>query len=882
MSKPDINGDSEHLRMQIAVEASLLHAAFDRLCLSLGLTVIAAVVFGGLLSSFFPASLMMAWIALILAVATARYLMWRAYQRAAPPADALLKWRRLFFIGAVVAGVTWTIGPMLMIPDATGAGLAFLIGTLLCVCAVGASSLAPQQAAMHAYFAFALVPPTISVWYGGQSDIERYVALLLVAGLIAVSISGRRASQAMRATLEAQYKFSTAVSEANASRTALQESENRYRALVEWSPEAVAVQRGGKFLYVNPAAVKMFGASSAEELIGKPMLDLTHPDYRAQVLERMQHFSDRTVAAPRVEEKLVKLDGTVIDVEVQSASIIYGGAMAVHISASDITERKRADEKLRDSEARYRTLVEWSPEPTAVHRAGKILYVNPAAVKLLAASSAADLIGQPMLSLLHPDFHALALSRVNELLARGLGSPFANATPMTFLRFDGTTAEIEIQSTVIVYDDELAIQTIAHDVTEKKYAEATRASLEAQLRESQKMEAIGTLAGGIAHDFNNILATILGNAELARQDVSDNPQAVESLNEIKKAGTRARDLVQQILSFSRRQPTALKRTSLAPIIEESVQLLRATIPARVSIQIHADANVPAVLADVTQIEQTLINLCTNAMQAMRGGPGCINILLGTVMLDANMVDAFPPLRGLYLAHPGRTARLTVSDNGCGMDAATVKRIFEPFFTTKAVNEGTGLGLSVVHGIVRGHEGAIVVESEPGRGSTFTIYLPLAPAATAALVPVERIPAMRATTPPLVAGQHILYLDDDESLVLLVIRLLERRGYRVSGFTAQREALSALRADPAGFDLVVTDYNMPGMSGLDVAREVRAIRADMPVAIASGFVDESLRAQADGAGVRDLIFKANSVEEFCEAFEMLARKTQVASGEAARE
>jgi CheY-like chemotaxis protein len=326
--------------------------------------------------------------------------------------------------------------------------------------------------------------------------------------------------------------------------------------------------------------------------------------------------------------------------------------------------------------------------------------------------------------------------------------------------------------------------------------------------------------------------------------------------------------VRQILAFSRRQVTELKRTALAPIVEESVHLLRATLPARLALEVHCDAEVPAVLADTTLIQQVLINLATNAMQAMKSGPGRIGIRLDTVMLDAALVDAYPALRAMHEKHPGRTVRLAVSDDGPGMDAATLGRIFEPFFTTKAVNEGTGLGLSVVHGIVQTHEGVITVDSEPGKGTIFTLYLP-----------AERRFELRAPKPEtsnatatrdLGGGQRILYLDDDDALVLLVERLLERSGLRVSGYVDQGKALAALRADPAAFDLVVTDYNMPGMSGLDVAREVRAIRADLPVAIASGFIDEELHAQAEGVGVRELIFKATAVEEFCEA---LARLVQ---------
>ena len=385
------------------------------------------------------------------------------------------------------------------------------------------------------------------------------------------------------------------------------------------------------------------------------------------------------------------------------------------------------------------------------------------------------------------------------------------------------------------------------------------------------MEAIGTLAGGIAHDFNNIIATILGNADLARQDAGANAPVLESLEEIRKSGTRARDLVQQILSFSRREPTARRQLALAPVIEESVRLLRATLPARVALEIHCDTAVPAVLGDKTQIEQVLINLATNAMQAMRDAPGRIEIRLDTVDLDAALAEKHPALQVLLAHRLGRTVRLAVSDDGPGMDAGTLARIFEPFFTTKPFGEGTGLGLSVVHGIVQAHEGAIVVESTVGRGTTFTLFLPLAAAPSDAPARAQDT-APGGSAMPISARRQILYLDDDAALVFLVKRLLERHGIRVSAHTNQQAALEALRADPAAFDLVLTDYNMPGMSGLDVAREVRLIRATLPVVVATGFVDEHLRAQAAGAGVHEVILKASAVEDFCSTIEALLPPT----------
>ncbi len=365
----------------------------------------------------------------------------------------------------------------------------------------------------------------------------------------------------------------------------------------------------------------------------------------------------------------------------------------------------------------------------------------------------------------------------------------------------------------------------------------------------------------------------MGNAELALADANDNPRLKECVTEIRKAGLRAREVVRQILSFSRRQPTERKLASLEPVIRECARLLRAALPANISMDVNCSSNVPPVLADETQIQQVLLNLAGNAMQAMRGRPGRIVFRLDAVAINADMVKSHPQLHPLFDQRSGPAVRIAVSDDGVGMDAATLEKIFEPFFTTKPRGEGTGLGLSVVHGIVQTHEGAILVDSAVGAGTTFSIYLPAARA-------VDNAPALVAPTAPVAPEapsvepsgykKHLLYLDDDESLVFLVRRVLERNGYRVSGFTSQQEALDAFRAAPASFDVAVLDHNMPGMSGLDVAREIKQIRNDIPVAVASGVVDEDLQAQAESAGVCELISKAFDLKELCAAFERLAQ------------
>ncbi len=414
------------------------------------------------------------------------------------------------------------------------------------------------------------------------------------------------------------------------------------------------------------------------------------------------------------------------------------------------------------------------------------------------------------------------------------------------------------------------------DITERKQAESERAALEAQLRESQKMEALGTLAGGIAHDFNNAIAIIAGNVVLARQDVGSGHPALRSLDEIVKANNRAKALVQQILAFGRRQMLERKRIALAPVLNESVRLLRATQPPGVTLNLLCAPDAPPIMADASQIQQIIINLCTNAWHAMEGEarPGVLDIHLYAYQhLDGAVHGATTYALGDQ--RPGLYACLVVRDNGTGMDEATQRRIFEPFFTTKPVGKGTGLGLPVVHGIVEGHGACIEINSKRGAGTEICIYFPAAAAngtnaGNMRELNKSELPPGAIAPHSSTQGKHILYLDDDEALVILVSRLLQRRGYSVSGYTIPAEALAAVRATPMQFDLVVTDYNMPEMSGLVMAQEVKKIRADLPVAMASGHLTDDLRAQSLDAGVLELIYKPNTVEELCETVERLIK------------
>ena len=403
-------------------------------------------------------------------------------------------------------------------------------------------------------------------------------------------------------------------------------------------------------------------------------------------------------------------------------------------------------------------------------------------------------------------------------------------------------------------DLEQTNRALQEDITSRKRAEADRDRLAEQLRHAAKMEAIGTLAGGIAHDFNNILTSIICATELGLTDGHRPEIARELFSDILTASTRARDLVGQILAFSRQERVERHALDLGAAVRETVRFLRSTIPAGVTLQFHAPQSLPPVLADGTQIHQIVTNLCTNAWHALG------NRTDGEIQLRLEAVEVTPEQAAIQPELcPARYVHLSVSDNGCGIDATTRSRVFEPFFTTKPAGMGTGLGLSVVHGIMRSYDGAITVESEPGRGSTFNLYFP------AVAVP-EAEPDGARTPVPHGRGQRVLFVDDEPMLVRLGEKLLSRIGYNALAFTNPAQALETLAAD--GADVLLVDLSMPGCDGLELARRARALRPDLPVVLMTGFSASLDDAQVRAKGLSGLLPKPYNQQSLSRVLEQI--------------
>ena len=752
------------------------------------------------------------------------------------------------------------------------------------------------------------------------------------------------------------------ISQRKLAEQALQEKEAMYRALVEHSHDGIFIIEGDRFLFVNPRATGIVGHSQ-EELYGMNLWDLVHPEERAKVRENAERRIRGEAIPSNYHARILHKSGAVLSVELSLSKIPFGGRWAVLGTLRDVTERLESETALKNSEERYRLLVENQGEGVGyVDETERFLFVNHAAEEILGRPRA-DLLGRSLSDFTDfADFQKIQ----NETAKRITGCK--STYEMVFLRPDGERRQVLVTVTPHTNDQGqfLGALGIFRDITSIKLAEAelkrlstaieqasdsilvadvvgavlyanpatekllgiprdqiqgqgladltsgesdraaylhlwqaviegqptsgrirfrhadgsigqadttlspvrgeegvvqyvvvtsrdvTReAELELQLRHAQKMEAIGVLAGGIAHDFNNLLMPILGFAELAQDRVgADQPKLAGYLKEIHIAGHRAADLVSQILLFSRQAEQVKEPVELHPIVKECLKLMRATIPTTIPIEGRVDEGCGKVVADPSQIHQVIMNLCTNGYSAMRGSGGRLEVRLDRITSPEPVQTISGDLP------PGDYVRLSVSDTGCGMGPQTQKQIFLPFFTTKKVGEGTGLGLSIVHGIVTGCGGGITLASEVGLGSTFTVYLPVAE-------PTE-IEAQVSNRGVATGSERILVVDDETPIGQMLGEALEMLGYRVTVFHDSPEALAAFLAAPGAYDLLLTDYAMPGVTGPELAGRIWETRPGFPVLLMTGYADDLDEAKAVNLGFANLLRKPLPLQSLAKA------------------
>ncbi|MDB6160139.1 MAG: sensor hybrid histidine kinase [Gammaproteobacteria bacterium] len=583
------------------------------------------------------------------------------------------------------------------------------------------------------------------------------------------------------------------------------------------------------------------------------VLQRVHPQEAALAKQTLERASQQ-VQDFDFERRLLMPDGRVKHIHIlahalrdSSGDLEYRGAVM------DVTASKQTEEALRRSEEQWRDVFENNPTMYfMVGAAGRIMAVNPFGAEQL-GYRVDELAGEPVLMLFHePD---------REVVRRNVAICFeelgrARSWEARKICKDGTVLWVRETAKAVPRVDGPIVLIACEDVTERKQFEAEKERLEAQLRQSQKMEAMGALAGGIAHDFNNILAAILGYGELAEKVAPEGSPVRRYVDNMMHAGGRGKSLVERILAFSRSGLVDRGPINVQAVIEEALELIAASLAPGIVLEKRLEVGNVAVIGDATQLHQVAMNLCTNAVQAMEHG-GVLE-----VALECDDVAQRCRLSHGDLA-PGVYVRLCVSDTGGGIPPYVLDRMFDPFFTTKHAGEGTGLGLSLVHGIVMDLGGSIDVRTTVGRGTTFTIWLPVGGEAA---VPSAEI----ATEIPRGNGESVMVVDDEKSLVALAEEVLAEIGYEPVGFSSSRVALEAFRATPQRFDIVLTEEMMPDLMGTDLAREIRLLRPDIPIVLTSGYSGAPLHERASAAAIQEVLRKPLRSKDIAECFGRVLR------------
>jgi PAS domain S-box-containing protein len=643
------------------------------------------------------------------------------------------------------------------------------------------------------------------------------------------------------------------VTEQRRTEAALKANEESFRSFIENA--GVGVYRStpdGKIVMVNPALLRIMGFDTFEQMAAR---NLESEGYEPSYPRRLfREKIEREGMVKGWEAAWTRRDGTAIYVR-ESASVIRGpdGKIQYYDGIiEDISERKKAEQELRESEERFRTLTSAAFEGIVITENGKILDVNDR-VLALSGYTREEMIGRSALDFISPE--------ARKTVADNMRNRSEVLFEHDMIRKDGSRYRVEARAKMTQMAGRVLRMTALQDVTERRQNEQAQRNLEEQVLQMQKMEALGTLAGGIAHDFNNILTGILGNLQIAEMDLPADHPAFVALESADKASRRARELVSRILSFSLPRRDNRSAAALGAVVAEAAELLRVGLPGGIEIRTKVAADCPHIECDPGQIHQVIMNLGTNSAHAMMGKGGVITMEVRAVSPSAAFCEQHPQVS------PKHAVCLTLSDEGCGMDAAVLKRIFEPFYTTKQFGQGTGLGLAMVHTIMKSHSGAIVVESAPGKGTTFELYFPAAANSGAEQKPTVRA-QKRGGLVPFGNGRNIMLVDDEDTVLAIGANLLRRLGFVPLAYALPREALKVFEADPSSVCALITDLTMPEMTGLELSRQVLAKRSDLPIILTTGYLHSDAQKNAQASGVMCVVTKPFDVKE------MIAKIRQV--------
>ncbi len=604
------------------------------------------------------------------------------------------------------------------------------------------------------------------------------------------------------------------ITETRVAEKELQKSEKRYRDVFENTGTAtVIIDKDKKISMANTKFTQLSGYSK-KEIENK--MRWTNFVSAEDLKEMKKYHAERRkrdgVAPTTYEFEFIDRFGNTRQI-LNKVNIISGSDESV-ASLLDITDIVKVKNDLEKSEKKFRLITASAKDAIImIDDIGKVTYWNDAAKRIF-GYTAREILGKELHRILAPSGVLPVYQSVStEFQKTGHGAFVGKTLELTGLNKDRAKFPIELSVSAFKLNGEWNAIGIVRDISERK-------KLENELQQAHKMEAIGTLAGGVAHDFNNILGAIIGYAELAIIDAPDKSRLKSNLHGILKGANRAKDLVKQILAFSRQGKQKRKPIYIGLVIKEALKLLRASLPATIDIHQQLEPELGAIKADPTQLHQVLMNLCTNAASAMAATGGRLTVRLENRVTGAKRDHACPaPISEPHL-------KLTVSDTGHGIDPDVVERIFEPYFTTREGGEGTGLGLSVVHGIIKSHGGTIDVSSEPGKGATFKIRLPF--------TGLELQPEIETERSLPTGEEHVLVVDDEQDLIEIAKQMLTRLGYTVSTETSSTAALKLFKIHPDRYDLVLTDMTMPIMTGKDLAGEIKKIRPDLPIILCSGF------------------------------------------------